>query len=451
MVTTDTSTRIEFDGIGEVSVPLLAPYGAQTQRAINLYPSSHAKTLGAYPSLVKAMLLVKAASAMTNCKHSFIDKHLGESISSVCLDLIESYQPELFPVHALHGGGGISTNMNVNEVVANLVNDQCYGIPYGQYHPAHPNDHINLNHSTSDCLQSASTIAIRNELQDLRQSLAQLIKSFDYLTQVHRDSKKIARTCLQDAVMIRFSDYWMGIKGSLSDFDKEVERHLASLLALNLGGNVIGRRDDCDKEFPDGCLLVIQELTGELYYQHDNLIQCSQSFDALNSLVGCTSNLSNFLVKIAKDIRLLSSGPDTGFGEITLPEVQPGSSALPGKINPTIPEYMVQCAIQALGHCYSASLTSQHGELDYNPWGMVLTTNLIDAVASLSDGISVLANSCILGVQVNEKTATVNAEAFIPFAFELKKSIGYKKTSELLGRHGRDRWSILQDIESKSK
>lgn len=249
--------------------------------------------------------------------------------------------------------------------------------------------------------------------------------------------------------MIHFSDYWVGIKGSLSGFDCDIERHLTSLLALNLGGNVIGRRDDCEQEFFDGCLFEIQKLTSESYYQHDNLIQCSQSFDALNSLVGCINNLSNFLIKVAKDIRLLSSGPDTGFGEIILPEVQPGSSALPGKINPTIPEYMIQCGIQALGHCYSASLTNQHGELDYNPWGMVLTTNLIDAVTTLSSGVSVLTSSCILGVQVNEKTALANAKAFIPFAFELKKSIGYKKTSELLGRHGRNRGLILQDIESK--
>ncbi|WP_261884326.1 lyase family protein [Vibrio pelagius] len=422
--------RIEVDNIGEVKIPALLPYGAQTQRALNLYPIGNQKTLGDYASLIKAVLRIKLASARVNREVGEMDPVLSLNVENTCQSILENYQRELFPVHAFHGGGGISVNMNVNEVVANIVNHSYYAQPYGTYSPAHPNDTINMNHSTSDCLQTASHLAIIEALDCLNTTIERLIYALEYLMANHGDHSKLARTCMQDAVTIEFKQFWSGYLASLKTYKEHLNECRHELLAVNLSGNIIGRKGDCSVAYAERCISVLANVTDLEIRKNDNLFQSSQSFDAQIRCVSEVENLAGFIIKIAKDLRLMSSGPEGGLSEITLPAVQAGSSAMPGKVNPTIPEFAIQSAMQAQGHCYSSKQVHVHGELDYNPWGMLLTTNLLDAIDHLEKGISVLTEKCIFGIEVNLETESRNKLALVPLVVHAKSKIGYKATLE---------------------
>lgn len=420
--------RSEIDSIGMVQVPASLPYGVQTQRALNLYPVDSQKTLGDYTLFVKAVLRVKMASARVNREIGEMEPMLSVNIENTCQSLLENYQPELFPVHAFHGGGGISVNMNVNEVLANMVNQNYYAKQYGSYTPAHPNDVINMNHSTSDCLQTASHLAAIEALDKLNTVMERLTYALEYLMVNHGDSSKLSRTCMQDAVTIEFKQFWGGYLASLQNYQRLLTECRNALLAVNLSGNIIGRSGDCSAEYAEHCIPVLSEITNLKLRKNSNLFQSSQSFDSQMQCVSQIDTLAGFLIKMAKDLRLMSSGPECGFSEITLPAVQPGSSAMPGKVNPTIPEFAIQSAMQSQGHCYSAKQTHSHGELDYNPWGMLLITNLLDAMDHLEKGISVLTEKCILGIEVNSETASRNELALVPLVVRVKSKIGYKAT-----------------------
>ncbi|WP_217534930.1 lyase family protein [Vibrio metschnikovii] len=430
--------RTEQDSIGDISLPYEAVYGAQTQRALNLYPTQRQKTLGTYPRLVCSLLKVKAASAKANASIGMLEVELADKIAATCLSLCEKFQPELFPVHYFHGGGGISTNMNINEVVANQVNQRYYHTRFGSYEPVHPNDHINLNHSTSDSLQTACHIAVIETLHELDSALWQVEEQFSMLISQHQCDKKLARTCLQDAVVINFADYWSGLKSSINQYRTQFLSSMDQLHAINMGGNIIGRSGDCHPEFPSVCLQELNVLFDGGYTLHTNFFQCSQSFDSLALLSGYIESLCGALIRIGQDIRLMASGPQTGFSEIRLPSVQSGSSAMPGKINPTIPEFLIQSAMQANGHCSTVKLAHTHGELDYSPWGMLVTTNLIDAITLLVDGVKVFNQHCLQGVCLNQEKNEANINSLIPVVVELKKKFGYQKTSELIKHYNGD-------------
>ncbi|HDM8136716.1 TPA: aspartate ammonia-lyase [Vibrio harveyi] len=440
--------RIEVDNIGEVKIPALLPYGAQTQRALNLYPVDNQKTLGDYASIVTAVLRIKLASARVNREIGEMDPVLSMNVENTCQSVLENYQKELFPVHAFHGGGGISVNMNVNEVVANIVNHSYYAQPYGSYSPAHPNDAINMNHSTSDCLQTASHLAAIEALDRLDITIERLIYALEYLMVNHNDSSKLARTCMQDAVTIEFKQFWSGYLASLRTYQMHLKACRNDLQAVNLSGNIIGRGGDCSTAYAERCISVLSDVTGIELRKNDNLFQSSQSFDAQTHCVSQVENLAGFIIKIAKDLRLMSSGPEGGLSEITLPAVQAGSSAMPGKVNPTVPEFAIQSAMQAQGHCYSSKQAHVHGELDYNPWGMLLTTNLLDAINHLEKGISVLTEKCIFGIEVNSETESRNEFALVPLVVRVKSKIGYKATLECVkeAKDSNELKEMLQEI-----
>lgn len=426
------SWRFEIDSLGKVAVPADALYGAQTQRALDLYPVARQKTLGDYHALVQSMLLIKAASARVNGEIHELDAVLVRQIEQTCQQLINDYQPALYPVHAFHGGGGISTNMNINEVIANQVNRDHYQQAPGSYSPAHPNDQVNFNHSTSDCLQSACHMAARRQTVALISRLNGLQQVIGQLRERDKQAMKLARTCLQDAVVISFADYWLGVHGTLEQSIARLAQITQGLSMLNLGANIIGRKGDCSDQFQVKIIDVLNEISNESYRQHPNYFQCSQSFDLQVALAAELEGAAAYLIKFAKDLRLMASGPQAGLGEISLPAVQPGSSAMPGKINPTIPEFMVQSAMQAMGHCAVIKLCHQHGELDYNPWGMVLITNLLDAIDHLDKGVAVFTTQCVADIAINYRQNSANISTLIPVIMELKKILGYQGTTDLV-------------------
>ena len=442
------SHRIEIDGIGEVPVPSGKLYGAQTQRALSIYSHNPQISLGDYTSFVKAILAIKEASSYANRKSSDIEPELGINIENTCRQLRDNFDKELYPIHSFHSGGGISANMNINEVIANLVNIQFYNMELGTYHPAHPNDNINLNHSTSDCLSSASHIALSVELSTLIESINSLSEQFDWLSHRHGKEKKISRTCMQDAIPITFMDFYSGYTGALKSHLERLKSITEQLKYLNIGGNMIGRAGDCNPNFLPHFYKKISELYNTDFQSTENLILASQNHQVIQALNAELELLTGSLMKVGKDIRLLSSGPNTGLGEITISPVQPGSSAMPGKINPTIPEYLIQCCMQSSGYIHASKMGHTQGELDYNPWIMIVTLNTLDAIKQLSEGINVFWTLCLHSVTPNTSKNEQNITTLIPTIIELKELIGYSETSKIAKAFNFDVTEIRQKINA---
>lgn len=427
--------RIEKDLLGDVIIPKVAPYGAQTQRAIDLYPISSGKPLSAYPELVVNLLNVKKAAVLTNISTGELSREHGLALLSAIEELltnlpevIESY----FPVHALHGGGGISSNMNVNEVIANLANQRAFGVAFGGYAPLHPNDHVNLNHSTSDVLNTAGHLAILDTWKGLHECIDNLESTFQNLADNFRTAKKIARTCLQDAVEISFGDLFDGYNVSIKRSHRVLQQDMQSLNTINIGGNIIGRRGDCSDAFFESIVSNLKSVTENTQLERtDNLFDYSQNHDDMIRFASNLEQLALTLIKIAKDLRLMASGPSTGLGEIFLPAVQQGSSAMPGKINPTIPEFLIQSCIQVSGYCHSVRMTHAHGELDYNPWQSIVITNLLDSMSTMENAIEVFIEHCLAGIGVNTERNTHNLESIIPTMVNIMQEKGYRFAADL--------------------
>lgn len=427
-------TREEFDSIGAHAVPEAALYGIQTQRAVELYPLGGAARFSDYPLLLNAMLHIKKAAARTNLETGAIDAAMGEAIVRAVDSLLAGPRPEAFPVHAFHGGGGISFNMNINEVLANAANAESFGAAYGSYAPIHPNDHVNLNHSTADCLSTGCHIAALAAFTALSAEIEALVGDLERLGAEWAPLRKLARTCLQDAVDIGFEDYLGGVASCLRLNLARAAQDAKGLRSVSIGGNIIGRSTDCDPAFFARIIPVLNAQLAQAglpagLSRTDNLFSASQAHDRLLALAGSLDQTARTLIRFAKDLRLMASGPHGGLGEIRLPAVQPGSSAIPGKVNPTIPEFMVQCAMMACGRAAAIAMTADHGEMDYNPWEAVVIVGLLDMIAVLTAGVSTLRHNCVRGMRPDVARNTDNATSLLPSLIRLKQLKGYSHAS----------------------
>jgi aspartate ammonia-lyase len=418
--------RIEHDMIGPTKVPCEALFGGQTQRAVDLYPLMGEKPLSAYPELIAAILQIKKAAVIANLDSGDLPENIGRAILGAVESLLENAPADQFPVHAFHGGGGVSTNMNVNEVIANMANRDAFRMPLGMYDPVHPNDHVNLNQSTNDVLTTACHLAVISKWRALEAALSDLGSAFARQGRKWEHVERIARTCLQDAVEITYKDFFSGYEALIRRHIRRLNASIKELRTVNLGGNIVGRRGDTSDAYFGAVMGVLNRvLGGDSLIRSDCLFDCSQNHDDLVCVASQLELLARGLVKIAKDFRLMASGPQTGFGEISLPAVQPGSSALPGKINPTIPEFLVQCGFYAVGRSHSAIMTIDHGELDLNVWESTVINNVLDSMSCLENGVRVFTTRCLSGVDVHLKRNEENVNTLIPLLIRIKKVKGY--------------------------
>lgn len=444
------NSRIESDLIGSLQVPADALYGVQTQRAIELYPLNGEKPLSAYPQLILGLLQVKIIATRINLQIGEIDKEAGQAI----IDAIEQLQKDLpedqFPVHAFHGGGGISTNMNINEVIANIANRDNFGQPLGCYDPIHPNDHVNLNNSTSDAQTTACHFAVINHWETLQSAIYKLQSGFESQARQWQHVMKISRTCLQDAVEISFADLFGGYAALVKRNHQRISQDVKALYQINLGGNIIGRKGDCSAAFFDQVIDAVNLEMHSTQFEHsENLFDCSQNHDDLIAVANRIDLFARGLIKIAKDFRLMASGPETGFNELHLPAVQPGSSAMPGKVNPTIPEYLVQCCLQVCGRCYAVQMTQDHGELDLNVWQAIVINNLIDAMTCLENGITAFTDHCLAGIKPDFERNLQNINTMIPTLIRLKQQQGYSYASRIYKESDGDIEKIRSHIKQQ--
>ncbi len=399
------ATRLEADLLGQLALPAEALYGVRTQRALDLFPLAGQRALGGYPTLIDALLLVKQAAALANQRCGALPADKAQAIFAAAADLLAHPDPALFPVHALHGGGGIAANMNVNEVLANLGEERLGG-RRGEYRQLHPNDHVNLNQSTNDVYPTAGHLAVLLQWRRLRPALEALATAFADQAHALRHMRRLARTCLQDAVEITVVEF--------------------------CSGTIVGRPADVPPAYFAAILPALREVTGEPRFERPaNLFDAFQNPEDLAAVSAELDLLARSLIKQAQDLRLLSSGPEAGLGEISLPAVLPGSSIMPGKINPTIPEFVMQLAFKVQGLHTMVAAGVNHGELDLNIWEGTALCGLLEAMELLESALTSFAEQCVRGLGVHRERNARNADTLIPWLTRLALQHGYSTVTAI--------------------
>ncbi len=395
------STRIEKDLLGERAVPADALYGIHTVRAVENLGFS-GRILANYPDYIRALATVKKAAARANRDSHVIDARREVAIEHACDALIRGDHLAQFPVDMLAGGGSIAINMNVNEVIANLASESLGGAR-GSYEPVHPKLHVNASQSTADVCHTAIRMALLGRWSGLRRALNQCVEAFRVKATELRPIVTISRTCLQDASPVSLGELFGGHAAAIARRTGELAQSVKTLARINLGGTAIGSGSGAPASYRRAIVKRLNEIAGHKFTLRPNLYDAAQNIDDLAAVSAQIAILAEVLIKVAQDLRLLSSGPEGGFGEISLPAVQEGSSIFPGKINPVIPETMLQCCFQVLGCERATRLALERGELNLNVFEGAAAANLFDAIAMMERAITLFAERCVSGIVANKE------------------------------------------------
>ena len=446
-------TRVESDLLGEAQVPVDALFGGQTQRALENFPVRGYRTLGSYPELVQALLEIKHAAALTNLKIGILTPAQARAIAASAEQLVREPRVDQFPIHALHGGGGTSANMNANEVLANLGEEKLGG-QRGQYRLLHPNDHVNLNQSTNDVYPTACHMAVIAQWHIFDRALQHLSQVLTFKAGEYQDTPHLARTCFQDAIDITFGDLFWGYASFVNRARERCADAVDHLHAVNLGGTIVGRAKDVPAAYMREIILALRAVTGDnAFQQAASLFDAAQNADDLAAVSTQLDLLARGLIKIAQDLRILGSGPEAGLGEITLPAVQPGSSIMPGKVNPVIPEFLIQLCFEVMGKHVTCVAGLNQGELDLNVWESSMVCSILDSMELLENGIITFADKCVRGVTVNVEVNARHADTLIPLLTQLVHEHGYSKITAICkqaqGQPDQIRKMLSMQIEGK--
>ncbi|MGE7761451.1 lyase family protein [Peribacillus sp. NPDC097895] len=428
--------RTERDNFGKVDIPKNALYGIQTMRTVkNL--SFSGQLLKNYPEYIVSLAMVKKAATLANLEAGILAPSIGSAIVNACNQLIQGSYHDHFIVDILHGGGGIGTNMNVNEVLANLANQSLEG-SLGIYSPVHPIEHVNASQSTSDVCHTSIRLAIVRGFERLDQELIKMHDTMDKKSKEFMGVTTISRTCLQDAMRVQLGEVFSGFASVLKRRHHSLKESVLSLLTVNLGATVIGNGVGASGKYKEVVIRKLHEVTNMNVKLRDNLFDAAQNIDDLAHMSKQLSLLATSLIKVAKDLRLLSSGPEAGFSEITLPSVQAGSSFFPGKVNPVIPETMIQSCFQVLGCDRVVQAALEHGELDLNVFEGMAGANILNGLQMLTNSAHSFTEQCLKDIASNEERCTELSNTFIPVITELKERLGYSAVSKLMVEHDRE-------------
>ena len=418
--------RKEKDTMGTVMVPETAYYGSQTQRAVDNFPIGDLKLPAAF---IRALALVKKCAVRVNQELGLLDSKLADAIAAAAQEIIAGQLDDQFVVNVFQTGSGTSTNMNMNEVVACRANEILSGKKSGKS-PVHPNDHVNLSQSSNDVIPSvihiAALMSIRQHLVPcldlLRQSLVKKAKKF---ANIH----KIGRTHLQDAVPMLLGQEFSGYARQIELGIKRIAAAEEQLCELALGGTAVGTGVNAPPEFAAKVIALISAQTNISFQEAANHFEAQAARDAAVETSGVLKTLAVSLVKIANDIRWLASGPRCGIGEINLPSLQPGSSMMPGKVNPVIPEAVIQVAAQVMGNDTTIMMGGQAGNFELNVMLPVTAYNLLQSIDLLASAADVFAKKCIDGIGANAETCQGYIEKSLALATGLVPKIGYDKAA----------------------
>jgi len=420
--------RIEQDSMGEVKVPEGAYYGAQTQRARENFSVS---TLLFPPCFIKAIALIKKHAAQVNSELRMLDTRLSQSIVTAALEVIEGRFDDQFVVDVFQTGSGTSTNMNVNEVIAGRANEILNGKRGGKA-PVHPNDHVNLGQSSNDVIPSAIHIAALLEIRDqLLPALEVLHEELKEKSEAFRNVRKIGRTHLQDAVPITLGQEFSGYARQSELAIERLQGVDGRLSELALGGTAVGNGLNTHPEFASRVIASISRETGLALREAKNHFEAQAAQDAVVETSGVLKTIAVSFVKIANDIRWLASGPRCGIGEIIIPSLQPGSSIMPGKVNPVIPEMVLQVSAQVIGNDAAITQGGLAGNFELNVMLPLMAYNLIQSIQLLAGAALSLAGKCIRGIEANREKCASNLEKSLALATAFVPVIGYDRAASL--------------------
>ncbi len=420
--------RTEKDTLGEVQVPQEAYYGAQTQRAVENFKVS---TLKLQPSFVRAQAIIKRAAAVANMASGRLDKTIGQALITAADEIISGKFADQFVVDAFQAGAGTSQNMNVNEVLANRA-IEILGGQKGDYKKVHPNDHANMSQSTNDTIHVAIHISSYTETKErLLPVVEELERQLNKKAEEFEKIFKSGRTHLQDAVPISLGQEFGAYAAMMRSGRRRIETAADALLEICIGGTAVGTGMNTDPKYIKNTIAEINKLTGYKFRTASNMFEAMQNLDAIVEIAGALRVLITSLIKIADDFRLLSSGPQTGLGEIKLPAVQPGSSIMPGKVNPVLAEMLNMVCFHALGCDLTITRAAQAGQLELNVMMPIVAYNLLHEIEILTGGINSFTEKCVVDLIADEEKCRFYAERSPALATALSPYIGYEKAAEL--------------------
>lgn len=419
--------RIEKDSIGTKEITKDAYYGVQSLRG---YENFRISGLNVDEGFIKDLASVKKACAISNMKAGELAEDLGDAIITACDEVIAGQLLDQFIIDPIQGGAGTSMNMNMNEMIANRANE-ILGYNKGEYYPVHPNDHVNMGQSTNDVIPTAGSITAYKYMTKCVEQLKRLEEVFDEKAREFADVIKMGRTEMQDAVPISLGAEFKAYSRAIGRDVKRIDAVKEELLGVNLGGTAVGTGITATKKYIDIVVDELREVQGLELYQVEDLMDGTQNLDKYvevsSQLKVCATNIS----KIAGDLILMSSGPRTGFGEIKLPAKQNGSSIMPGKVNPVLPEVMKQIAFQIMGNDLTIAMCVQSGQLELNAFYPVMIYDLYQSIQILTNGVDTFINNCVAGIEPNVKRCKELVEGSIGIVTALAPVLGYEKAAAI--------------------
>jgi fumarate hydratase, class II len=446
-ITMSSSNRFreEYDSLGKIMVPADRYYGSQTQRAVDNFQIS-GTTLPR--SFLKAQGIIKASAAVANMELGKLTKEMGNAIIQASEEVIEGKWDEHFGVDVYQAGAGTSQNMNANEIIANRASE-ILGIT-SDNNRVHPNDHVNMSQSTNDTFPAAINLAAAENLTvRLLPSLLQLQKELEKKAEEFMPILKSGRTHLHDAVPIRLGQEFAGFADTIRFSYQQIEHCLDSLYEIGLGGSAIGTKMNTDANYPPKVMDEVCRRTGLPFRQPPNLFKYMQNTSAPIRVMLALKELSIHLIKITSDLRLLSSGPRTGLSEITLPSVQPGSTIMPGKVNPAILEMTHMVCCQVIGYETAIATAGIAGQFEINVMMPVIAYTLLQSIDIMSNALPTLVTKCISGIGVNEETCTKFMESSLALVTALSPKIGYDLASQIGKQADEQNKTIKQVLQER--
>lgn len=419
--------RLESDSIGEMEVPGEAYYGVQALRANENFPIT-GNSLN--PDFIKNMARIKRAAAITNMRAGRLKPEIANAIESACNEVVCGMFATEFIVDGIQGGAGTSANMNMNEVIANRAIEMLCG-KKGDYLIVHPNDHVNMAQSTNDVIPTAGKLTVLDLLKKLEKSLKKLDSALYKKADEFDGVIKIGRTQLEDAVPMRLGQSFHAYATMIERDIDRIAKAKKEMYTVNMGATAIGTGINTSEYYFDHIVPTLAKVSGYQLVQADDLFDATENLDGFvrvsSSLKACAVNLS----KMCNDLRILASGPKAGFGEITLPAMQNGSSIMPGKVNPVIPEVVSQVAFHIIGHDVTITMAAEAGQMELNAFEPVVFYNLFDSITTLTHAVDTLTDNCIIGITANEERCQKLLDASVGITTALCPYIGYKKAASL--------------------
>ena len=421
--------RKEHDFIGELEIADDVYYGVQTFRAVENFDITHER-LRDFPNFIVALAQVKKAAALANNELGLLDEKLKNAICEACDKVMSGKYNDQFVVDVIQGGAGTSTNMNANEVIANLALE-ILGHEKGEYKYCHPNDHVNLSQSTNDAYPTAIRIALFERLSELMDAMRVIKDSFEKKAKEFKDVLKMGRTQLQDAVPMTLGQEFKTFAVMIGEDIERVGEARNLVREINLGGTAIGTGINTDPRYPKVVEKKLQEVTGRPFITAGDLIEATQDTGAYVQISGVLKRVATKLSKVCNDLRLLGSGPKCGLNEINLPKMQPGSSIMPGKVNPVIPEVVNQVCFDVIGSDVTVTLACEGGQLQLNVFEPVVAYSLFTSISRLKRACRTLATKCVDGITANEDRCREYVYNSIGIVTAFNPYIGYENSASI--------------------